>query len=262
MDAQVTVLHSDDVGRKFIAVQNGLVDQVYQHNLAFWKTRFNAEFTPEIKRQIVGDQSRGNSPYSAGTTQRLREIYADVSETGEFSMLEIGGANGTAIERIATRYPEPRIRYVGFECLPLLVEDFRKKHPGKTMHQGDIEDFIRMDEAPFADSRFTLLFASVVFVMIKPDLVREALRKAARLTDQFLIYDFMDHPVSDVPADHSLVVQVANRPVFWFPHTWERYMSEVGFSIKDRQVTELTGPQRRAFDPQLRGFGFLHAVRD
>lgn len=264
MQVDSKFLKIDDLGRNHVTVDADAVEGIYRHNHLFWTTRNLTELSEEVKQKIINDQEGGSNPYKRGTILKLQEIFAESSERGEFSMLEIGAANGNVMLQIEERFPNPRLNYVGFECLPILVEDFRERFPDQTMHIGDVEDFISKENSFFSEVPFTLFYASVVFIMIKPDLVRRALQKAAELTDQFLIYDYVEDTNVELGPAETLVLQMPNRPVFWFVHPWADYLTEVGFKIIDKQVAKLTETEAQSplHDHQVRGVGYIHAIRE
>jgi hypothetical protein len=259
-EVKVDVLFSDDVGRHYIDADEQLLDNLYMHNVLFWKTRFQDQLSEEAEQHILGSQTVAENPFKTSSDERLLSLYTEGQKGDGFSMLEIGAANGTVIDRIAQTYPDPQFRYVGFECLPLLVKDFNTRHPGKVMHLGAIEDFLAMDTADFEQHPFTVFYTSVALVMIKPSLVREAILKAARFSEHMLFFDYIEVPPADLQPGHSLVVHMPNRPVFWFTHPWKDLMDEIGFEIIDLKAGDLdTDDPRR--NSQLRGFGMLHAKR-
>ena len=263
MQVKCDLLKADDLGRMYLSAGPQAVEDIHAHNLSFWTTRNRAEFSDEEKREIIAGQKADTTPYNRGATLKLQDIYAEARKRGPFSMLEIGAANGNVMERLKARDPNPTLTYVGFECLPLLVEDFRGRFPDQTMHVGAVEDFIAKDRAFFQEAPFTLFYACTVFDMIKPDLVLDALRKAARLAEQFLIWDYIEDPgVTPVPGE-ALVIHMQSRPVFWFAHRWDDYLAEVGFKVVDKEVAQATDAEAvsPSFDHQLKGFGFIHATR-
>jgi len=263
MQIAIRNLKTDDLERAHFAVEAEAIETLYTHNLSFWSTRNRDDLSEGEKQTIINDQNGASTPQTCGATDKLHKIYAETTRHGEFSLLEIGAANGTVMQRIGEKYPNPNFRYVGFECLPILAEDFREKFPGQTMHLGDVDDFIAKEKSFFPEAPFTLFYASVVFIMIKPDLVRKALEKAAKLTDQILIYDYVERPDVELDPSESLVLHMTNRPVYWFIHAWEDYFSEIGFKIADMKVANPTDAEMRSpgYDPQLRGSGYVHAVR-
>jgi hypothetical protein len=216
------------------------------------------------RKTVINDQKSRPTPHTRGVAAKLHDIYAETVRQGVFSMLEIDAANGTVMARIGEKYLNPSLRYVGFECLPILAEDFRDKFPDQTMHIGDVDAFIAMDKSFFPEAPFSLFYASVVSIIIKPDLVRKSLRKADELTDQFLIFDYVERPDVELGPTETLVLHMANRPVYWFIHPWEDHLSEIGFKIAGKEVAKPTDAEVQSpiFDRQLRGTGYIHAVRE
>ncbi|NQU59641.1 MAG: hypothetical protein HQ512_00770 [Rhodospirillales bacterium] len=264
MEMDVKVLKVDDLGRNHIVAEPATVEDLYRHNLIFWTTRFRDELSEEERKTILDNQENIETPYTRPATLKLHEVLAEASEKSEFSMLELGAANGTVMKRIEEKFPKPKLTYVGFECLPLLADDFKKKFPEHKIHLGDVEEFIGKEKSFFPEAPFTLFYATLVFKMIKPDLVRKALRKAAELTNQFLIYDLLEDTDTELGPDETLILHMPARPVFWFVHPWAEYLAEIGFKIVDKQVSKLTEAEAQSplYDHQVRGAGYFHAIRE
>ena len=264
MEVSVRRLATDSLERNHIAVSEADSDSLYEHNLLFWTTRVNDETSAAERQRILDGQTAEDDDYTRATTQKLAALCREHGGTRRFSMLEIGAANGTAVKRLLNTDDNLSYDYVGLECLPFLVDDFHANFPQHTMRVGDIDDFIAMDKDAFVHAPFSLFHASSVFMMIKPALARQGLAKAATLSDEFLIYDFIEEFDAPLPPSTCLVLQMNNRAVFWFVHPWAAYLEEIGYEIVERQIAEIP-PQRLAAmslrTRQSLGVGFIHARR-
>ena len=265
MRIKCKLLKKDDLDRYYSAAGPQAVEDIYKHNHVFWTTRNTTDMSDECKKNIIDAQVSPKTPYNRCAHEKLLQIFAEESSKGSFSILEIGAANGTVMEVLKSKFPKPKLTYVGFECLPILAEDFRRKYPDQTIHVGTAEDFVSKEKSFFGPVPFTLFYAYAVFLMIKPDLVRAVLRKAAGLTDRFLIFDILDASGVELGSDETLVIAMPNRSVFWFVHPWEDYFAEIGFKYIEKKVARVTDEE--AVSPLLdhqnqRGFGYVYAVRE
>ncbi len=257
------VVQQDELRRQFILVDEYSAGLLDRQNHAFWSTRNMAQMPESIKREIINDQSWSDTVFSRPATEKLHALIDAVPDGQPFSMLEIGAANGTVLRKIGARKPDLDFAYVGFECLPLFCEDFEKNFPQHKIFVGDVDVFEQTDLSEYNGGRFSLFYANVVFIMMRTELVRRALKKAAAHTDTFLIYDFMNPPEADIARGESMAIISPGRPVFWFVHPWKELFAEVGFEIVDSHFEEpsLSDPKLRDSDQQYRGIGYMHAVR-
>lgn len=247
-------LGTDQWNRRHFAVTPTSADAVYNYNVHYWATRitdmsWNTPAPPWEVKEIIAGQIVTDTPYNKGERKKLKEIY---KATKDFSMLELGAANGTVFERLGAE----DFRYVGFEMMPEMAKDFKKKHKEAKVHCGDVSDFIKANIQP---KDFTLFYAHVSLLMIKPTLVRKALAKAAAHCEQFLIYDFLDYPNHKLEEGEAVVFDML-RPEKWFAHPWYTYIDEIGFKIVDREIAETSDDPQ--YDNQLQGFGYIHAIKD
>ena len=233
----------DVLGRTHVALDEKAIDALYEHNRDFWLTRYGRDREELIEGQVVMD-----TPYNSGERKRLKEIYAGAEN---FSMLELGAANGTVFERLGT----DDFFYTGFEMMPELANDLLKKHQErKLVHVGGAEEFIECPQQRL----FSLFYAHVSLVMIKPSLVREVLKKAAQHCEEFLIYDFLCFDDVVLSEGEAYLIDTGHQDK-WFIHDWDTYLEDAGMRIESKEMGGFTiNPE---YDNQVYGCGFIHAVK-
>ena len=250
-------LLTDELGRRHIALSPEDADAVYDYDRSFWTMRqkqCRGNLPPWEIEKVIAGQVVTDTPYDQGERRKLREIF---EATENFSMLESGAANRTVFERLGA----DDFRYVGFECMSELANDSLEKHSERKMvHVGGVEAFLDgMLPEYLSEATLPLLFyAHVPLIMIKPALVRAALKRASELRGQFLIYDSLDHPNHELELDGTLIFDMG-RPEKWFIHDWDEYIHEVGFKIADKDMTPLSDDSQ--YDDQIHGCGYIHAAK-
>jgi len=262
MQAEVRVLLADEYNRVFVAASPEQIQNFAGHNHHFWTTRGLSTPTPEQRADIIEQQSFEDSFFSEGCTAYLREMTARNQDGPAFSILEIGAANGTLLKKLGLQERPGNVRYLGFECLPILCEDFAETFPGQRIVCGDINDF--MDHEFAADDLpFSLFYSAVTFIMIPPEDVLNAFRKLGNLVDEILIFDFVEWPELHFEAGEAPVIYLSNRNVFWFLHDFAAYLDEIGFEIVHRDAPRPGAHDLDTNSPyqQYRGMGFIHAKR-
>lgn len=249
MPVEGKLLKTDQLGRSFAALKQADVDIIYEEASDWWKTRGG---TPEEDAKIVNGNILNITPFNEGEQKKLREIERELR--GPLSIVEVGAANGTIFDRLGTE----RVVYTGFECNPILVDDFKSKYPGRSIRRGDVEDFLGY---PLVRCVGSLFYSHVCLLMVKPDLVRKVLKKASELCDEFLIYDYLAGIPEDIelPEGETLVIKADNHPDIWFVHDWKKYIKDVGFKIIDWDIPN--PPMSDDHDHTILGCGYFHAVR-
>ena len=119
--------------------------------------------------------------------------------------------------------------------------------------EGDAELFVSKDPSFFGVEKFSLYFASITMMMLKPEIARQVLAKAAQLTDRFLLYDYLDVETQEYSEDRNMVIYYPHAAEIWFIHPWERLMDEVGFKIVEKRP--------KSSESFRDGMGLLYAVR-
>ena len=147
------------------------------------------------------------------------------------------------------------IRYLLIEPYKVFVDDFLDNFPSQTAIVGDAQAFIGMTDDVFPDAPYTVFFASLVFCMIKPDIVRKTLKRAAALADNIVIFDMVENLNGELDCENPIVFDYNPGGQHWyFAHLFSDYLSENGFEIvsvdrtKNNQLTK-------------EGWAFIHATR-
>ena len=108
-------------------------------------------------------------------------------------MIDLGGATGSIFYALKDRFDVDSIRYLLIEPYKVFVDDFLDNFPSQTAIVGDAQAFIGMTDDVFPDAPYNVFFASLVFCMIKPDIVRKTLKRAAALADNIVIFDMVEN---------------------------------------------------------------------
>ena len=252
MDLRAQEQRQDRHGRLFFYLDQENTDKAYDFNRGFWGERNVKHIDEEHAENIIAAQD-GAYETKGDIIEFLLDTFAGEIDSGAFSLFELGAANGTLLDALADIRPGLDFHYFGFEFLPMLVEDFARKYPGKRIVEGDAELFVAKDPSFFGAEKFSLYFASITMMMLKPEIARQVLAKAAQLTDRFLLYDYLDVETLEYSADRNMVIYYPSAAEIWFIHPWERLMDEVGFKILEKRPM----PSESVRD----GMGMLYAVR-
>lgn len=246
MEFNVTVGLVDDGGQAYYIVNNDDdVEALYEHERDWWRNRTGK--TPEFTQIIIDQQT---PDYDASPPKRelgaaLNAIVHDrINETGKnlLSILEIGCANGVTIRHLKKRFPDLELSYYGFEMTGILVDDFQRNFSRYDITQGGAEEFIENDDSMFPHSPYDLFLASGCLCMVKPNLVPEVLQKASRLTDRFIIWDYLENRNGQISKDRPVIFRLEDGRHSLYAHPFEKLLETIGFEI---DVLEFTPPDAR-----------------
>ena len=254
--SNVTVYADQRVFRELVThplyqVREDQAANIYQSQRAYWAERM---LDPGYLDQTLASYSKAmEKPYLSSMAARIAGLAKTVPAGEPIRVLEIGGANAALLHWWKDHKPDAPLRYTGLEPYKPFVEHAAKQFPEAEMILGDAEAFLEMDFA--GKPRFTAFVAATVFCMIHPVIVRKCLLKAAKLTDNILIRDYMINVQGGIAADGILTFdyyQKAHLPLM-FAHHYQRFFDDIGFRVVhfEDARTEFDGP----------GWGLLHLVR-
>ena len=83
----------------FAVADEASIDSLYENMKSFWFGRHNLQVPDEDVERVLADYRQSlSSPIRTKQAQLLREFcYEKLSENGELSFIEVGGANGTTL---------------------------------------------------------------------------------------------------------------------------------------------------------------------
>ena len=224
---------------------------IYDVQKVFWSSR---DLDADYLNKILESYSQAmEKPYLAPVAARLRHLAKEIPEGKPVRVLELGGANAAFLHWWRAHMKGTPLSYTGIEPYKPFVDHVNARFPEAGMIQGDAETFVGMDFE--GRPPFTAFVAATVFCMIHPDVVRRCLLKAATLTDDFLIRDFVINIQGGLLPEGYLVFDFYGRPdmPLMFAHHYEKFFKEIGFKVVhiEETRTESDGP----------GWGLVHVKR-
>jgi hypothetical protein len=182
MDIEGRVLKSDHVGRVFFTASPDDIDKIYQDRLTFWRDRHGAMAHAEIREQAIAGQGKNyNHGMKKPLGAALEAMCRNASPDRIPSILELGGADGITLRHLRDKIPDFRARYVGIEPCSVFVDHFKAQFPDAHVIVGDAAKLIKMPIKRFSNAPYQAFVASLSLCMIKPEVVRKVLSRAARL---------------------------------------------------------------------------------
>ena len=255
MELKGTFLGGGGDHHQYIGVDEATADMVYDILKRFWTTR-EYQSKEEIK-QIIQNYRQSNFHDSMGPVrEKISSLYSDRDSGRPFSMIDFGGASGSALYFMTSLFPEESLRYVLVEAFLPFVEDFMENFPDHRAIHAGAEQFPDLPDTDFGETPLDVFFSSHVLYLIKPAIVRPILEKASRLTDTFLLADNLKNLHGEMDKENTVVFDyLPENGQIYFSHYFEGYFDDIGFEIVDEFPT-----QPRAAEMKL-GFGVVHARR-
>lgn len=209
-------------------------EHLYQFMRLFWEERLGQKLTAKQKKDLLNQYEKAmEKPHLAPIRDTILGIHRQVRASGlEFSMLELGAANGSIVHFIDKQVGLDGVRYVGIEPWAPFVKDFRARFPGQTMIQANIDQAIELSAEDLGADSFCVFLASLVFCMVEPDRVRRFIERISGLCNCLIIQD----TIINSRAQHSpdKVVMFPFNPwgiQFYFANPFEVILKEFGYRV-------------------------------
>ena len=222
-----------------------------------WQKWFAAKRNPppeEVERILASYASAMDRPYLAPVARRVATL-AEARPGEPVNVIELGGANAALLHWWPQNMPSVPLKYVGIEPYPPFVEHARKIFPQAQFIHSDAEGFLNLDFEPFKP--VTAFIAATVFCFVHPDVVRQCILKAAELTDDILIRDFIVNAQGQLvpPGQGHLSFDYFQRRAMptLFAHRFEDYFQEIGFHVVHMEETRT--------EVDLPGWALIHVQR-
>ena len=232
-------------------VRDEQVALTYHVQKMFWSQR---PLAPDHLNFLLDSYSRAmEKPYLAPVTQRLDRISRESASKKSVRVIEIGGATAALLHWWRAQKHRRALHYTGIEPFRPFVEHVRTNFPDVEMIHGDAELFETMSFE--GRPPFTAFVAATVFCMIRPEVVRRCIIKAATLTDDLLIRDYLVNMRGEIDAENPILFDYYRRPdaPLMFAHPFQKYFDAIGFEVVHREEART--------DVDLPGWGLVHAVR-
>ena len=255
MELTGTFLAGGGDHHNYIGVDEATADMVYDILKKFWTTR-ETQSEGKIQRIVKNYRQSGFQDSMEPVRKKLSALYSDRDSNRPFSMIDFGGASGTALYVMTSLFPEETLRYVLVEGFLAFVEDFRQQFPNHRAIHAGAEQFPGLPDADFGETPVDVFFSSHVLYLIKPAIVRPILERASRLTDTILLADNLKNLHGELDRENPVVFDyLPENGQIYFSHYFEGYFDDIGFEIIDEFPTK-----PRAAEMKL-GFGVVHARR-
>ncbi len=255
MEIKGTFLGGGGDHHNYIGVDEATADMVYDVLKGFWTTREN-QSEAEIKKIVENYRQSSFHDSMEPVRKKNSALYSARDPDRPFSMIDFGGANGSALYFMTSLFPEESLRYVLVEGFLPFVEDFRQHFPGHRAIHAGAEQFPDMPNTDFGETPLDVFFSSHVLYLIKPVIVRAILERASRLTDTILLADNLKNLHGEMDRENPVVFDyLPENAQVYFSHFFEGYFDDIDFEIVDEFPT-----QPRAAEMKL-GFGVVHARR-
>lgn len=251
---QLECISADEGSYRFFRVDDAAADQIYAFLVEFWSKRPGQD-DAAIKQRIEEYRGTFSAPGTENFQAKIKELHETKPPGRPFSMIDLGGASGGICYFIKEQFPDEDLRFFLIEPFVPFVEDFKQHHPEQQALAADGEEFCALDDAVFKDAPYTIFFASLVFCMVKPSVAAAMIRKAATLTDNIVLWDNMRNTHGELDPEKPVIFDFFPGGQQWyFAHTFEKYLADVGFEIASIERTE-TSPLEN------KGWATLHARR-
>jgi len=233
-----------------------LSDRIYAHLKDFWFRRHNLELPEEHKYNLIHGY---RDSFMAENMKPIREALLSIlkarSPGQRFSVLELGCANSPLLHFLKHHVDLGEVDYTGIEPYSMFVDDLKSNFPTAHAMVGNAESFLEMDEAVLGRERFSVFVSTLVFCMIRPDIVRRCLLRVGQLCDKVLIHDYVVNLTGNVSADQPVTFPYNLRTAgqVYFANPFLPFLQEAGFA--------LTGLQEIPHPDGMRGWGVMVAEK-
>ena len=221
-------------GTRVFQISREAAEHLYQFMRLFWEERSGQDMDDaSIESLLEGYRAAMGKPHLAPIRDTIVGIRNQVRNAGlEFSILELGAANGSIMHVLKDTVGLEGTRYFGMEPWQPFVEDFSSHFPDQTMIRVNIDDALELLSGDLRDSSFNICLACLVFCMIDPTRVRKFINLAAKICDCFIIYDINLNVLGD-PDDEKVQVFPFNPEMiqFYFANPFDQMLKENGFKI-------------------------------
>lgn len=240
---------------EYYRVDEPTSDKMYSLLKDFWTNR-RGQDDERVKKIVLSYRESNLHESWKPVREKLIEIQSLCPPNQPFSMIDLGGANGSAFYVMKEMFPDADLRYFLVEPCAPFIEDFLKCFPDQQAVCADAEQLIALDDDALKNRHYTLFFASLVLCMIKPSIVKKLLKRMSEHTDQIVLADNIMNVDGHAGKNDSVIFDYYREGYQWyFSHYFRGYFDEIGFDIVD--VTE-TLPR---VNLMKRGFGVIHARR-
>jgi len=252
-DFHATFVGSGEGYNTYSLIDEETADRLYGVLKDFWSSR--TEQSPEEIR-IISDQYRHSNFHESWKPVR-EKIFSIQSETAShFSMVDLGGANGSIYYVLNDALPDAHVPYVLIEPFAPFVDDFKSHFPDQTAICADAEAFVEMDADIFADRPYAVFFASLVLCMLKPSIARNVIQRAAQIADHIVLADNIMNVEGQLSVTDTIIFDYFPEGFqFYFSHPFKVFFEENGFELVD--VT----PTLPRIEKMKMGFGVVHGRR-
>lgn len=237
-DLSVNAYHigQDFAGRNLFAVPDeDEVQRIYTEcQIRFWRDRRSRDYlvTSQV-HQIIAQQAMD---YMDGTKKAMGEqLVALIDEAmaagkTEFSILELGCANGPTLRHLRKTRPDVPIRFYGMELTDILVDDLCASFPSATAVTGGADELMTMGVEDFEGGHFDLFLAVGVLCQMPPQVVGALLRHVAGLCDSVLIWDYLLNSDGRASPDDAVFFSLSDTiPHLLFVNPFNQQFTDAGF---------------------------------
>ena len=230
--------------------------RIYEHMQNFWGERHRLDLTKEWKANIL-------ETYKTTILKSSRDPLGDFiiklydrRQAGiPFSMIELGCANGTTLHYLKEKTDFTDIEFVGFEPYDLFVNDLRENFNNAKVIHGGAEDFLEADMSQYGEAPYSAFFAFKVFCMMPPRIARACIEKAATLTDNILLDEYIMNFSGALSQDTTVAFKYDEAVgQINFAHHFQSYFQDIGFDVVD--MGEVMNPL-----DSKKGWAIIHAKR-
>ena len=241
---------------RYFRIDDAAADVMYRMLLDFWSNR-----PGQTEDRILARLDEYRESNKRAGLESLRDtlpaLHAARPADAPFSILDLGGANGSIYYLLTESVPAKSLHYVLIEPFARFVDDFKERHPNQHAIAADAEAFAGFDAATLPDAPYGVFFGSVVMCMLKPALAARVIATAARFTDDMVIWDVTTNARGELdPVGPVLFDYFPESQQWYFAHHYERYLDDAGFEIVSIEPTF----QEQTLDNRA-GFATLRARR-
>ena len=222
----------------FAVVDEASIDSLYENMKSFWFRRHNLQVPDEDVERVLEDYRQSlSSPIRTKQAQLLRGFCDEkLSENGELSFIEVGGANGTTLHYLNSFLDLERVRYLGIEPYDQFRKDQEQYFPNHTVVVSNVEKFCDVDLESMIETPVTAVLCYGILCMTPCRVTAAFLKQVAQFTDNIIgldyCFDYDGDRFSD--ARERIFKYHGENGQFYFVHKFGEYLDNIGFKAVKR----------------------------
>jgi hypothetical protein len=213
--------------------------------LNFWRDKRTKQKMPlDNQALIISEQAEDyNEPKKQVLGAQLEKLASASEAAGkpEFSILELGCANGPTLRHLNKSHPGLNVRFHGFELTDFLADDLCRQFPDASAAASGADELMKLGPDDFGVERFDLFLASGVLCQMPPYLVSALLKHIGGFCDKVLIWDYLLNFDGRLSSEDAVFFGlVKHAPHILFLNPYNQQFADAGFEDLEMAITPVT----------------------